>query len=202
MKLISLGLEPPEQRNTPPESPPQASPANWEFLFGGLSSESGEIVNETTALAVSTVLSCVQVLCRSVSSLPLKLYRKTETGRIEATDQPLHYLLSVSPNIEVGAPAFFHVLVRSMALKGNAYAEIERNGAGDVIGLWTLDPYLTTPVRINGRLKYQTTDGMVAGALRYIEIANMLHIPLFPSSDGIAQLALRCNSRGKQSVTL
>lgn len=82
-----------------------------------------------------------------------------------------------------------HVLVTAMALCGNAYAEIERNGAGDVVGLWPLNPNAVAPVRINSRLFYKVTDGMAAGSFRNVANPDMLHIPLFPSFDGIVGLS-------------
>lgn len=190
--LIRLGLTQPERRSNPLNNPaiPLSAPEAWTWITGSVGSSAGEVVNETTALAVATVYACIRVLSESVASLPLRLYRKTPQGRIEALDQGLHYLLSVAPNDEMTAFVFWEAMVKSMALCGNAYAEIQRNQAGDPVALWPLQPRETNPVRLDGGLlAYQTKDGMKAGALRTIPSANMLHIPLFPSFDGLVGLS-------------
>ena len=133
MALQTLNLSVPEVRTSVPggqtlPSPQPYTPGNWSVLFGGNESDAGEVVTEQTTLAMSTCYACIRVLSESVGSLPLRLYRKTAQGRMQAIEQPLHRLLSVAPNEEMGACSFFEVLVTSMALAGNGYGEIERNG--------------------------------------------------------------------------
>jgi HK97 family phage portal protein len=77
-------------------------------------------------------------------------------------------------------------LVAHLNLRGNSYAEIQRNAAGDPVALWNLDPRKTEPVRlgVSGDLWYKTSDGMTAGQTRVIAAKDMLHVVLF-SWDGI-----------------
>ena len=63
---------------------------------------------------------------------------------MEDTDAPLAHLLPVAPNDETSAFNFFETL----NLRENAYAEIQRNAAGDPIALWNLDLRKTEPVRL------------------------------------------------------
>jgi HK97 family phage portal protein len=179
-------------RSNPLNNPaiPLNSNEAFRWLQGGTISEAGEVVNEHTLLSISTAYACIRVLSESVASLPCKLYRTTERGRTLATEQRLHYLLTTAPNEEMTAFTFFEVLVKSMAVCGNAYAEIERNGAGDVIALWPLHPRETQPVRLdNGRLAYRTTDGMTSSQSRTIMAENILHVPLFPAFDGLVGMS-------------
>ena len=164
------------------------NPATWGQFFGSVGgSDAGEIVTDQTTLAVSTCYACIRCLSEATASLPLLLYRKTPQGRIQATDQKLHTLLSIAPNEEMSAFTFVEVMVTSMALCGNSYSEIERNSAGDPIALWPLHPRQTSPIRLeDGTLAFRTTDG---GQLRTILAANMLHCPLFPSFDGVCGLS-------------
>ncbi len=194
MKIQTLGLSPSQTRSSDSSSqmlpgPQPLTAGNWSMLFGEHSTDAGEVVNEQTALAVSEVFAAVRVLADSISSLPLPLYKRTPQGRVRAIDHPLHYLLTVAPNDEMQAATFFHVLVTSMALCGNAYAELERNASGQVVGIWPLNPNATTPIRVNGRLAYRCSDGMSAGIFRTIASADILHIPLFPSFDGVVGLS-------------
>jgi HK97 family phage portal protein len=90
------------------------------------------------------------------------------------------------PTNETSAYSFFETLVTHLNLRGNAYAEIQRNAAGDPIALWNLDPRKTEPVRlgVNTVLSYKSSDGMLPGQTRIIAKENMLHVVLF-SWDGI-----------------
>jgi len=76
-----------------------------------------------------------------------------------------------------------------LALTGNCYAQVERNGIGQAIALWPLHPHKTKPIRLpNNKLAYQTSDGMPLGQTRIIQPEDMLHVPLF-SLDGILGLS-------------
>src|ERR1700748_1048742 len=78
---------------------PLTALAAWEGIGGGPTS-SGELVNERTALAISTVYTCVTILAEGAASLPCKLMRHSDKGRSEAVDNPLYDLLAYSPNLE------------------------------------------------------------------------------------------------------
>src|SRR6202008_3157535 len=112
--------------------------------------------------------------------------KQTPNGKQEAIDAPLSHLLQIAPNDETSAYSFFETLVTHLNLRGNAYAEIQRNAAGDPVALWNLDPRKTEPVRlgVDGDLWYKTSDGMTAGQTRVIAAEDMLHVVLF-SWDGI-----------------
>src|ERR1700678_1774439 len=123
--------------------------AIWNFLDGGSRfNESDEAVTDTTALSISTVFTCCRVLGDGIASLPCKIYKQTPNGKQEDIDAPLSHLLQIAPNDETSTYSFFETLVTHLMLRGNAYAEIQRTAAGDVVGLWNLDPRLTEPVRI------------------------------------------------------
>jgi HK97 family phage portal protein len=161
--------------------------AIWSFLDGGNRfNESDEIVNDATALSISTVFTCCRVLSDGVATLPCKIYQQTANGKMEDIDAPLSHLLQIEANPETAAYAFFETLTTHLMLRGNAYAEIQRNTAGDPVALWNLDPRKTEPVRlgVNGTLAYKTWDGMGPGKTRIVASADMLHVVLF-SWDGI-----------------
>ena len=62
------------------------------FVFGN--ADSGERVDEKSALQIVTVYACVRLLAESVASLPLHLFRNTgdEGGKERATDHPLYQI--------------------------------------------------------------------------------------------------------------
>ena len=120
---------------------PQNSTAGsaYTFFFGG--STSGKAVTERSAMQMTAVYSCVRILAEAVAGLPLNLYRYTEDGSKEkAIDHPLYLLLHGEPNPEMRSFVFRETLMTHLLLWGNAYAQIIRNGKGEVIALYPLMP--------------------------------------------------------------
>ena len=104
----------------------------YTFFMGGTTS--GKPVNERSAMQMTAVYSCVRILAEAVAGLPLHLYRYTETGGKEkAVDHPLYQLLHDEPNPEMSSFVFRETLMTHLLLWGNAYAQIIRNGKGEVI---------------------------------------------------------------------
>lgn len=194
-KLTALNLEAPEQRSTAdteqrsssfgdPTTPLTALTV-WGDLDGG-GTASGEMISERTAMAISTVYTCVTLLSEAVASLPCKLMRTLPNGKEEATDNPLFNLLAYSPNEEMTSFTFWSTIVGCSALTGNGYALITRDPDGTPNGFWPLHPLKTSPIRLpNGKLAFKTTDGQGEGtAPRILDAKDVLHFPLF-SLDGI-----------------
>ncbi len=148
MPFQKLGLSVPEQRSAL-ESPavPLASHAAWSWFEGSRQSDAAESVNPGTVFSTGTANACVQLLASSVATATPRLYRRVGAGKAEAFDSPLHDLLSLEPNPECTSHTLWSSFVMSMALWGNGYAEIQRNGLGTVLGLWFVRPDTVTPFR-------------------------------------------------------
>ena len=111
------------------------------FVFG--KAESGETVNEKSAMQIATVYACVRLLAESVAGLPLHLYKYAGgSGRDKerATEHPLYKLLYRQPNPEMTSFSFFETLMTHLLLYGNAYSQIIRDGRNGVISLYPLLP--------------------------------------------------------------
>ena len=109
------------------------------FLFG--QSSAGKVVNERTAMQTTAVYSAVRILAESIASLPLHVFEKGADGnRIKAEDLNLFYLLHDKPNPEMTSFIFRETLMTHILLWGNAFAQILRNGRGEVVGLYPLLP--------------------------------------------------------------
>ena len=187
MALQTLGLSSPEKRSISLNNPavPLSSPEAISWLGGGAGTDAGEVVNETTAMKLATVYTCVRVLSESVASLPVRLLRVTPQGKVQEQSNPLSYLLSIAPNPEMTSFVYFETVTHHLVLTGNSYSEIERAPDGTPVGLWPLNPRLTRPVRLpNGDLAYETTDGQ----RRTLKAQDVLHIPL-TSFDGLVGLS-------------
>lgn len=178
-------------RDNPLNNPavPLGGPGFWSWLFAGDVTESGEQINDLTALQHITVYTCVRIISSSIACLPLRLYRRLPRGREEAVDQRLWELLRLQPNPRMTAFTMWEAVVGSMALTGNGYAQIVRDGNGRVSGIYPLHPHKTEPFRKpDGKsIAYRTGDGMTLGETRVIEPEDILHIPLF-SFDGLRGL--------------
>lgn len=112
---------------------------------------------QRSAMQMTAVYSCVRILSEAIASLPLHLYRYTDSGGKEkATDSPLCFLLHDEPNPEMTSFVFRGTLMTHLLLWGNAYAQIIRNGKGEVTALYPLMPDRMTVDRDgNGRLYYE-----------------------------------------------
>lgn len=108
------------------------------FLFGR--STSGKPVNERTAMQTTAVYSCVRILAEAVASLPLHIYQYTDKGKERVADHPLYSVLHDEPNEEMTSFVFRETLMSHLLIWGNAYAQIIRDGAGRVLGLYPLLP--------------------------------------------------------------
>ena len=107
----------------------------YRFFMGG--SSSGKNVNERSAMQMTAVYSCVRILSEAVAGLPLHLYRYTDRweAKEKAVNHPLYFVLHDEPNPEMTSFVFRETLMTHLLLWGNAYAQIIRNGKGEVVAL-------------------------------------------------------------------
>ena len=117
----------------------KAADAGYSFLFGRTTS--GKPVNETTAMQTTAVYACVRILSEAIASLPVHVYQYKDGGGKEMViDHPLYQVLHDEPNPEMTSFVFRETLMRHLLIWGNAYAQIIRDGAGRVLGLYPLLP--------------------------------------------------------------
>ena len=116
-----------------------AAGSGYSFFFGR--TNSGKVVNENTAMQTTAVYACVRILAEAIASLPLHVYEYKDGGGKELlTDHPLYYLLHDEPNDEMTSFVFRETLMSHLLIWGNAYAQVIRDGAGRVLGLYPLLP--------------------------------------------------------------
>lgn len=155
---------------------------------GGRKTKSGVRITPKSAVTVPIVWSCVKILSESAAGLPLKLYedrdgkRELVVGSNAANKRALRLL--GKPNPYITRLNFIKAVVVNMALRGNAYAIIERNSQGEMLGLMLVcadDVFIDTD---DGLLYVVETNGVRIP----VSPANMLHFKLF-STDGIRGLS-------------
>ncbi len=129
----------------------------YSFFFGG--STAGKRVNERSAMQMTAVYSCVRILAEAVAGLPpTSTAIRRMAARKRAIYHPLYLLLHDEPNPEMSSFVFRETLMTHLLLWGNAYAQIIRNGKGEVIPLYPLMPDRMTVDRDrDGKLYYEYT---------------------------------------------
>ena len=181
----------------------RTSGSAYSFFMGG--STSGKRVNERSSMQMTAVYSCVRILSEAVAGLPLHLYRYTEEGSKEkATSHPLYFLLHDEPNPEMTSFVFRETLMTHLLLWGNAYAQIIRNGKGEVIALYPLMPDRMAVDRDDkGRLYYEYTVNTEDAPTMKVSLVRLsptdvLHIPGlgFDGLVGYSPIAMAKNAIG------
>lgn len=152
---------------------------------GGKRTKAGVRVTTKTALSISMVWSCVKILSESLSGLPLKLYDEAAGTRTVVKSKDRELKLLRKPNPYMTLLNFLKFVVVNMALRGNAFALIERNRNGEAIGFVPLD-CKTITIDTDDELIYWVTPK--DGDRFPVSPENMLHFKLF-SLDGIVGLS-------------
>ena len=181
--------------------------SRYAFYMGG--STSGKVVTERSALQMTAVYSCVRILAEAIAGLPLHVYRyNSDGGKEKAIDHPLYLLLHDEPNPEMSSFVFRETLMTHLLLWGNAYAQIIRNGKGQVVALYPLMPNKMTVDRdASGQLYYQYMRyaDEVGGKNETVTLSpsDVLHIPGlgFDGLVGYSPIAMAKNAIGLAIAT-
>lgn len=192
-----------------PRDRPQNSTAGSVYSFFMGSSSAGKRVNERSAMQMTAVYSCVRILSEAVASLPLHVYRYTETGTEKAADHPIYRLVHDEPNPEMTSFVFRETLMTHLLLWGNAYAQIIRNGKGEVVALYPLMPDRMTVDRDEwGQLYYEYTVSSDDAPINKdskvrLSPGDILHIPGlgFDGLVGYSPIAMAKNAIGLAIAT-
>jgi len=175
----------------------------YAFYLGGTTS--GKAVTERSAMQMTAVYCCVRILAEAIAGLPIHIYRyKDDGGKEKALDHPLYLLLHDEPNPEMSSFVFRETLMTHLLLWGNAYAQIIRNGKGEIVALYPLMPNKMTVDRdTDGRLYYSyqhTTDeaNTMKTSTVVLKPSDVLHIPGlgFDGLVGYSPIAMAKNAIG------
>lgn len=184
---------------------PKNSTAGSTYAFYMGNSTSGKRVTEQSAMQMTAVYSCVRILSEAVAGLPLHLYRYNDKGGKEkAIDHPLYRILHDEPNSEMTSFIFRETLMTHLLLWGNAYAQIIRNGKGEIVALYPLMPNKMKVDRdANGVLYYEyihSTDeaDTMKNSIVRLSSYDVLHIPGlgFDGLVGYSPIAMAKNAIG------
>ena len=161
-------------------------------------------------MQMTAVYSCVRILAEAVAGLPLHFYKYKDDGSKEkALDNSLYHLLHDEPNPEMSSFVFRETLMTHLLLWGNAYAQIIRNGKGEIIALY---PLMANRMQVdrdeNGQLYYIYTRSSdeaktMEGITVYLSPRDVLHIPGlgFDGLVGYSPIAMAKNAIGLAMAT-
>lgn len=182
--------------------------STYRFFLG--QTTSGKPVNERSAMQMTAVYSCVRILAEAIAGLPLHVLDEQDgKARKKAVDHPLYSILHDEPNHEMTSFIFRETLMTHLLLWGNAYAQIIRNGRGEVLGLYPLMPNRMTVDRDeDGKLYYQymtSKDEPKIGKSGTVTLTpyDVLHIPGlgFDGLVGYSPIAMAKNAIGMAIAT-
>lgn len=137
------------------------NPPNWYLdLIGGGVTESGQVVNEITALSLTAVYACVNIISDTMATMPLivnkRLYPK---GKEKDTNHSLYKILHDNPNPEQTSFQWRKLMNVHRLLWGAGISKIEFDNMGNPIALWPIPPWKVTPKRTEkGSLYYEYQD--------------------------------------------
>lgn len=124
--------------------------------YGNYDQPSGEVVNEKTALLVSTHFSCIRCKSEDIAKLPVVIAERIDNDSREIRDDdPAFGILNVEYNPEMNSFVGCSTLLAHAIGFKRGIAEIERDGGGKPLALWPLDPTRVTKKRIGGRIFHE-----------------------------------------------
>ena len=156
---------------------PQDPIERWLMMMPVLKalSKTGVEVGEDDAIRVMAVYACIRVIASEIAASPIHFIRTMADGSKERVNSELSSLLRYEPNPEMTASDFKKTMTLNLELWGNAYAEVVRNRAGDVCGLWPVPAWRVTKKRDDKKNIYYviyTEDGTVVT----LKDRQMLHL--------------------------
>lgn len=129
---------------------------------GGYPAPAAVTVTEETALQLSAVWACVRLISQTVASLPILVYRKTDTGREVVTDHWFSRLMANKPNQYQTRYEFWEHQIANLAMHGNLYAK-KTVLSGEIRSLLPLNPLQVETKLVAGKVVHIfTSDGDVA----------------------------------------
>ena len=99
----------------------------------------GTFVSKESAMRLSTVYACVNLISETIASLPLSLLKVDKGQKVKADYHPIYNILHNEANSETTSYSFIESMMRSLLLYGNAYALKQYKG-GEIVSLIFLKP--------------------------------------------------------------
>lgn len=160
--------------------PGLGSDGAWSSYLAGM----GYSVSAEKALQISAVFRCVDIISKTIATLPLHLYRNTDRGKEKATRHRLYRLVYALPNSQTTAYEFWQMFVANLLLTRGAFAKIEREASGRITALWNIPTDRVGGIKtnkVNGERYIDVTLG--DGQVERLREGDFLHVSGFLFND-------------------
>jgi len=139
------------------------------------------------ALQISTVWACIDRRAMTVASLPFFVYEQKNGEKVLARSSRLYSILHDSPNSRMTPFEFWRAMMMNHDLRGNAYARIDRDEAGEALAMWPMPADQVEPkVLPDGSMVYLYS---FANDVAVLAAENVLHLKnLGNGTVGLAKL--------------
>lgn len=139
------------------------------------------------ALQISTVWACIDRRATTIASLPFFAYEQVKGEKVLARSARLYSILHDSPNSRMTPFEFWRAMIMNHDLRGNAYARIERDAAGEALAMWPMPADQVEPrVLDDGSMVYLYS---FANDVAVLSAENVLHLKnLGNGTIGLAKL--------------
>lgn len=135
-------------------------------FFSMLGVEMGRVVvNEDTALGMSALFACIDLISKGLATPPMKIYKKDGKNRISASDHPLNYPLCFRPNLHMSPHVFRRTVAIQREMYGNAIVQIISDAA-------TNRPVEFRPLLAKDFVFIETTDRLLVQITKTGQILN------------------------------
>lgn len=143
------------------------NPPSWFINWtNGGQTTAGTTVNAYSALSLTAVYDCVNIISDTMAMMPLVVNKRlTPKGKERYPQSPIYKLLHDEPNTEQTSFQWRKLMFTHMLLWGVGISRIEfKPGIGQPLYLWPLEPWKVTPKRTdknNLYYEYVTPEGVV-----------------------------------------
>ena len=160
----------------------QSSPDFLE-VFGLQNSASGIAVTTESALGIPAIWAAVNFISGTLAGLPVDLFEVNGDQRAKVKDTPLARILHDAVNDGLSSFEWRKGFFQNVLTGGRGLTFVERDGRGNVINLWPLNPAWTTVKSEAGRKFYLYKEPQQSQK-RY-EAAEIIDIPFMSKPDGV-----------------
>ena len=135
--------------------------------------KAGANINESNAMAISTVYACVYKIATTIASLGLDIYERSGKEVHIANVHPAHELIKIKPNAYQTAFEFWETLTASALVYGMGYAVIERDERGYAVALHPVHATDVDLREVKGERVYIVKDFGAVRPENMLEICNL-----------------------------
>jgi len=147
-----------------------------DMAVSGSPVHSGVVVNRDTALNFSAFWCGVNLICQSIASLNLRLYKQiNDNTKKFYKSHPLWNILKVNVSKYMTTFIWKETAHLHLILYGNTYSFIDRDMGGRVIGLILINPERMRPERVGGEIVYIFTKNN--GEEELFRFDEIYHVP-------------------------